>query len=220
MPQTALNNVGINFDWNLGDDGWKAGVDNNWLLLDALVQANVISNVVTTPPGSPAAGDRYLVPATGATGVWATHGNKVAIWTGTAWIYAPPIEGWRLWLQNLDRMVIFFGGVWGPFVAPAPTVTDTTTARTLVLTDLGALLRMNNAAATTVTVPPNSSVAFPLSTPIHIRQIGAGQVTLAAGVGVTLNTPETLKLRKQHSTVSIIQVSTNVWDVIGDLEAV
>jgi hypothetical protein len=45
---------------------------------------NVKSASVTTPPGSPATGDTYLIPA-GATGVWSGLTNQVTQWTGASW---------------------------------------------------------------------------------------------------------------------------------------
>lgn len=93
------------------------------------------------------------------------------------------------------------------------------TTYTLVLADASKYVRLNNAAAITMTVPPNSSVAFPTGTQIVLRQVGAGQVTVAAGAGVTVNTSQTLKLRAQHSTASLIKVGTDEWDLAGDLEA-
>lgn len=77
-------------------------------------------------------------------------------------------------------------------------------------------VRMNKASAVNVTVPPD---VFPVGKQILVSQVGAGQVTLVAGVGVTLNSAETLKTRKEFSTLSLIQVATNVWDVAGDVEA-
>ena len=95
-----------------------------------------------------------------------------------------------------------------------PTIrTVTGTTDTLVLTDDDKYLRCTNAAAVTETVPPNSSVAFNVGSVITIRQAGAGQVTLAEGVGVTLN--GNLKTAEQHASIQIMKVDTNVWDVIG-----
>jgi len=97
---------------------------------------------------------------------------------------------------------------------------QTGTSYTLVLTDDSKYVRMNNAAANTLTVPLNSTVAFPIGTQMHIRQVGAGQTTLA-GAGspaVVINSSETLKLNKQHSTATLIKVATDEWDLLGDLE--
>jgi hypothetical protein len=89
---------------------------------------------------------------------------------------------------------------------------------TLVLGDAYKYVRMTKATANNLTVPLNSTVAFVTGTQIHIRQAGAGQVTVVATGGVTINTAETLKLRKQHATATLVKVGTNEWDLMGDLE--
>lgn len=102
-----------------------------------------------------------------------------------------------------------------------PDINDQTgTTYTLVLTDDNSVVRASNASAITLTVPPNSSVAFPIGSIVQVRQVGAGQVTLSPGAGVTLNTAETLISRKQGSTVGLMKVGTDEWDITGDLEAV
>ncbi|MBS3648874.1 hypothetical protein KEU06_09670 [Pseudaminobacter sp. 19-2017] len=98
------------------------------------------------------------------------------------------------------------------------TVTTKTANYTLALPDASGYVRMNVVATNTLTVPPNSVVAFPIGTAIPIRQIGAGQTTVVAGTGVVVNTSETLKLRKQHSGATLIKVATDVWDLVGDVE--
>lgn len=97
---------------------------------------------------------------------------------------------------------------------------QTGTAYTLALADAGALVTMSNAAANTLTVPPNSAVAFPVGTRVDIGQDGAGKTTVAAGSGVTIRTPETLALRKQWAKATLIKRDTNTWDLEGNLEAV
>jgi len=67
---------------------------------------------------------------------------------------------------------------------------QTGTTYTLALTDDGKLVEMNNASANTLTVPPNSSVAFPVGSQILVLQTGAGQTTLVAGAGVTVNSKD------------------------------
>jgi|SRR5690606_24380812 len=92
------------------------------------------------------------------------------------------------------------------------------TAYTLVLTDAFKMVIMDNAGTNTITVPPNADVAFPANTRIDLGQDGAGQTTIVAGAGVTIRTPETLKLRKQWSKASLIRRAADVWDLVGDLE--
>ena len=103
--------------------------------------------------------------------------------------------------------------------AQALTINNQTgTSYTLVLSDGDSrFVRCNNAAAITLTVPPNSSVAFAVGTSIPIRQIGAGAITLTPGSGVTLNAPAggTLVTDGAGAQVQIVKVATNEWDVIG-----
>ena len=96
---------------------------------------------------------------------------------------------------------------------------QTGTAYTLVLTDAFKMVIMDNVSANTLTVPPNTAVAFPVNTRIDIGQDGTGQTTIAAGTGVTIRTPETRKLRKQWSKASLICRAVDVWDIVGDMEA-
>ena len=72
-----------------------------------------------------------------------------------------------------------------------------------------------------MTVPPNSSVAFPVGALVEVCQVGAGATTIAEGSGVTVQTPDglTLTLRGQWSTVSLRQRATDEWVASGDLEA-
>ena len=66
------------------------------------------------------------------------------------------------------------------------TINTQTDSYTLVLTDAGKIVEMNKATANNLTVPPNSSVAFPIGTQIDLAQYGAGQTTLVQGSGVTV----------------------------------
>jgi len=97
---------------------------------------------------------------------------------------------------------------------------QTGTSYTLVIGDAGKLIEMNNAAANTLTVPPNSSVAFPTGTKIDIVQIGAGQTTIDAGSGVTINSKDgNLNLTGQWSAATLVKRATDTWVLIGDLSA-
>lgn len=93
---------------------------------------------------------------------------------------------------------------------------QTGTTYTLVLTDNGRLVTLSNAAAITLTVPLNSSVAFATGAVVNIQQIGAGQVTVAGASGVTLNGTGT-KTRAQWSAASLVKTATDTWTLIGDI---
>ena len=103
--------------------------------------------------------------------------------------------------------------------AAVVTANTQTTAYTLALTDAGKLVELNSGSALTLTVPPNSSVAFPVGTVIEVGRLGTGSVTLVAGVGVTLRVPagSTLALRAQYSTAGLRKRAADEWVVSGDL---
>lgn len=106
------------------------------------------------------------------------------------------------------------------FVAAALGLTQTTktTAYTLVLADANTLVEGNSASALTFTVPPNSSVAFPVGTVVSLRQYGAGQVTVAAGSGVTIRSRGgALKLAGQYAEAALTKRATDEWVLSGDI---
>jgi hypothetical protein len=92
------------------------------------------------------------------------------------------------------------------------TTNDQTASYTLALTDADQVVRYNSASAGTITVPPNSSVAFPVGTIVEVRQIGAGALTVAAGVGVTINAPFGLFINRQHASGRLHKTATNTWN--------
>jgi hypothetical protein len=97
---------------------------------------------------------------------------------------------------------------------------QTGTTYTTVLTDDGKLITCSNASAISVTIPPNSSVAYGIGTQLNFAQLGAGQVTLVAGSGVTLNSSGAkLKLKDQYSVATCVKTDTNTWFVVGNLSA-
>lgn len=98
------------------------------------------------------------------------------------------------------------------------TINAQTGSYTLVLTDATKFIQMNVAGANNLTVPPNSSVAFPIGTRIEGHQLGAGQTTIVAGSGVTLQAAGAqLKARVQYSGFSLVKTATDTWAVFGDL---
>ena len=95
---------------------------------------------------------------------------------------------------------------------------QTGTTYTLVLTDSAKFVTLSNASAITATVPPNSSVAFPTGTQVNLMQLGAGQVTIAAGSGVTLRSAGTLvKTSAQYAVATLLKIDTDTWVLVGNL---
>ena len=94
-----------------------------------------------------------------------------------------------------------------------------TSAYTTVLTDRDKLVEVSSSSGVTLTIPTNSSVAYPVGTSIDILQTGTGQVTIAGASGVTVNATPGLKLRTQWSSATLFKRAENTWVVFGDLSA-
>jgi hypothetical protein len=105
------------------------------------------------------------------------------------------------------------------FAASTRTINTQTASYTLVLNDKDDIVEMNVASANNLTVPLNSSVAYPVGTIIDIIQVGAGQTTIVATAGVTINSTSGLKIRTQWGSASLIKRSTDTWVLIGDVAA-
>lgn len=93
-----------------------------------------------------------------------------------------------------------------------------TASYTLALSDADKLVEMNVGSANNLTVPLNSSVAFPTGTQILLAQYGAGQTTVVATSGVTIRSNGgKLKLNVQYSGATLIKIGTDEWYLFGDI---
>lgn len=90
---------------------------------------------------------------------------------------------------------------------------------TLVLADKNKIVEMGVGSANNLTVPANSSVAFPVGAQINILQTGTGQTTVVADGGVTINATPGLKLRAQWSYATLVKRATDTWVLVGDISA-
>lgn len=74
------------------------------------------------------------------------------------------------------------------------------------------MIEMNVGSANTLTVPPNSSVAFPIGSYLEVKQYGGGQTSFVAGSGVTLRaTAGILTIANQYAGARLIKVDTDEW---------
>jgi hypothetical protein len=98
---------------------------------------------------------------------------------------------------------------------------DTSTAPTLALSDNGKLVTLSNTSPITVTIPPFSSVAYPVGAQLNFVGINTGAVTFAQGSGVTIvstgATASAPALRARYSSATAICISQNNWLIAGDI---
>ncbi len=91
--------------------------------------------------------------------------------------------------------------------------------KTLGLSDAGTFQNVNSSSNLTITIPLNSSVAFPTGTEIEIYRGGTGTVTIAATSGVTLNSPDGAdEISVRYGCAVLKKIDTNVWVLGGVIE--
>ena len=95
------------------------------------------------------------------------------------------------------------------------TIQDANTTRTLISDDSLVNIEFTNAGAITVTVPKDT---LPENSVTYFTQGAAGQVTVVAGAGVTIDFSDTLKTRTQESMIGLKQIQVNKFELFGDTE--
>jgi len=106
----------------------------------------------------------------------------------------------------------------GSLVAPIAINAQTGTTYTFVAADAGKLVTSSNGSAQTITIPPNSSVAFAIGTQIMVQNIGSANATLAQGSGVTIQSKDSAKqIDGQFAAATCIKTATDTWTLIGAL---
>src|SRR5882724_2778587 len=130
--------------------------------LDADVQASVLDRDLATPPGSPSAGDSYLIAAS-PTGAWATHAQALTMYV-SGWIFLTPQEGWLVYVRDEDLFVKFDGAAW--VAAFAASYSD-------------------EQAQDAVGAMVDSSLVYVDATPLLTRAALTGDVTAAQGSNAT-----------------------------------
>jgi len=103
-------------------------------------------------------------------------------------------------------------------VMPRPTVKYVgATAYTVIPADESALIIFTAPTPITVTLPPSSN-GIPVGFICHLHQGAASQVTIVGDTGVTVTSARSLITRAQYSALSVFNIGTNQYTVVGDQE--
>jgi hypothetical protein len=127
------------------------------------------------------------------------------------------IEGTTATQSALDNSTKLASTAYVQTATRVPTATKTANY-TLALADEGYMIIMNSASATTLTVPIESSVNFPLGSQIIVTRLGAGTVNIASSATI-YSVSSNKYIANQYGAVTLIKTGTDTWYLFGDLSA-
>ena len=127
-----------------------------------------------------------------------------------------PTEGMLSYLTGTNAFEYYDGSAWTTLVpAQAQTISDKSANYSILAADAYKLIRSTNSAIT-ITLDNVLTVGQR----IDFYQAGSGQVTFAAGSGVTLQSKNSnVKTAAQYSAATVVCVASGVYALIGDLGA-
>lgn len=200
--------------WNLGDNTWKPGMDDNMLRLSALTSLSVLSRE-TVLPGAPVDGEIYIVPSTEP-----ANANDIAIRDNGAWYYFTPTPGLIAHVQDVEVYYRWNSvtSEWIKLRADGDiTIKERTGAYIMEQEDFygNVVLEMNLALDAIVTIP----TGLVKEQPVIIEATGTGVVEFAAAPGVTLHSADSAnKLRVRYSSAVLMPKGNDVYSLSGDIE--
>jgi formylmethanofuran dehydrogenase subunit A len=118
------------------------------------------------------------------------------------------------WLQDSNRYQFYSGTAWVDLTDEASGWSDKSANYSIVAADLGTTIR-STSTAITITI---DNVLTQQGDRIDFIQAGSGQITFAAGSGVTLSSADAkLKTAKQFAGASVVFGGSGVYYLIGNL---
>jgi hypothetical protein len=161
--------------------------------------------------------DGYVIESENGEGftIGGATSNKLGFWDATP--IARPSGNIKTALANL-----------GLISSPTISATDVddiasievTSDHTFALTNRNRSVKFNKSTAIVGTVPPNSSVAFPIGSKINAIQMGEGALTIAPGLGVTIRSyGDKLKAAGKYVGLTLEKIGTDEWILFGNLIA-
>jgi hypothetical protein len=125
-----------------------------------------------------------------------------------------PLEGQLTYLSGSNTYQWWNGSAWVDLISTG-SVSSKTANYTTVATDAGNTI---NSTSTAITVTVSNTLTA--GQRIDFVQTGAGQITFAAGSGVTLNSKGAkLKTLAQYSAASVLCLASGSYLLVGDLGA-
>lgn len=170
--------------------------------IDALLNSGAKSRTTTTPPGSPASGDLYIVAAS-ATGDWAGQDGKITYFD-QIWRFIVPNEGMLLWVNDEDTSYVYNGSSWilqDGYIVRSRVVTASGSV-SITTVDYLVIINKTSGAATAVSLPSSPAIGR-----IFIIKDGKGDATTQYIRGSIDD------VAKPSASLTINSIEQTVWSV-------
>jgi hypothetical protein len=127
-----------------------------------------------------------------------------------------PTEGMVTYTLDNNTFAYWDGAAWTALIpSQAQTISDKSANYTIVAGDAYSLIR-STGSAITITL----ANVLTVGQRIDFYQAGTGQITFAAGSGVTLQSKSSnVKTSAQYTAASVMCVASGVYALVGDLGA-
>jgi hypothetical protein len=134
-----------------------------------------------------------------------------------------PTNGIVAFVRELDNgevinQIQYYSGTWINYKNVE--IDEKVSSYTIALDDVDKLIKMNSSSNLTITIPPESSINFPIGSRLELYRAGTGEVTVVAGASVDIRSKlNNTKISTQFSGAMLTKIGTNEWHLIGDLKA-
>lgn len=219
MPATAEPNLGLNWGWTLGEDGWKAGMDLNMIVAGWLAQGyiSVAAKSVSAQPGAPANGEAHILgnaPTGTDWAAWAEDDLALYI-TGYpndgGWIKVTPLDGFHVYDRSLNMSWRFSNTKWLPLPDFGLINNQTSVLYEPQLIDTNGVITLDNASAV-LNLADDAGVPFPLGAKLTIVNLNAAAATITDDAAVTwVGADPTGSTLAQGDYISIRKIDTDTW---------
>lgn len=123
MPAKSAPRYGVLYGWAAGEDFWGGPMNQNLVLIDALMNPYILNMNFGSPPQNVEDGDQYIV-STPSGGDWANQDGNLAYRLSGQWVFFTPTRGTRARLVNINAWVWFDGVAWVDETTGQPPGTD------------------------------------------------------------------------------------------------
>lgn len=176
-----------------------------------------VNSILSTPPGNPVNGDRYIVGSS-PTSVWIGHENAIATFDNNVWTFLVPFDGMMIYVKSLDRLIQYTNDRWEGLIATGRfPVTPVSEGLTLTVEQSGDTITCNSATEQTFYLP--SVDASNIGIWYRFVKLGSGKLNIEAaetdriadsGLGDTIynDVPS-----QTYATLTLLLVSANQWSI-------